>query len=94
MDKDKDKEFAGVNEPTMLQDPMVLVVVLLLEILDVANMAPIAVVAVAALAAMHLGVHGVLVADVDADVDVDVEVDAYAEIDGEQGVVVEVAELE
>lgn len=90
MDKDKDKEFAGVNEPTMPQDPMVLVVVLPLEILDVANMALIAAVAVAALAAMHLDVHGVLVADVD----VDVEVDAYAEIDGEQGVVVEVAELE
>lgn len=67
---------------------MDLVVVLPLEILDVANMALIAAVAVAALAAMHLGVHGVLVADVD------VEVDAYAEIDAEQGVEVEVAELD
>jgi len=75
---------------------MDLVVVLLLEILDVANMALIAAVAVVALAAMHLGVHGVLVADVDVDVDVDVDADAdvYAEIDGEQGVVVEVAEPE
>lgn len=24
VDKDKDREFADVNEPTMLQDPMVL----------------------------------------------------------------------
>lgn len=71
---------------------MDLVVVLLLEILDVANMALIAAVAVVALAAMHLGVHGVLVADVDVDVDADADV--YAEIDGGQGVVVEVAEPE
>jgi len=73
---------------------MDLVAVLLLEILDVANMALIAAVAVVALAAMHLGVHGVLVADVDVDVDVDADADVYAEIDGEQGVVVEVAEPE
>lgn len=75
---------------------MDLVAVLLLEILDVANMALIAAVAVVALAAMHLGVHGVLVADVDVDVDVDADADAdvYAEIDGGQGVVVEVAEPE
>lgn len=71
---------------------MDLVAVLLLEILDVANMALIAAVAVVALAAMHLGVHGVLVADVDVDVDADADV--YAEIDGGQGVVVEVAEPE